>query len=978
MAQQSPDYDEVVFGFTLKNLGSYNVTVAIKKDEVYLPIMELFNIFEVYYTIEGQNVLKGTYLSSEFPMTIDPVKRLIVVGDNRYRLTKQDIFKGDMDIYLSRDKWEEIFGVRSTVNMNRLQIMAETNKNLYVFVRMKAARERENMQSTSLVPEKYPLLLDRRRSLLGGGVLDYSLTSSLNRFTPLSNTYTLTGGGEVLGGDFQGSLIGVTGETPSFTNVRWRYVVRDNDYFSSLTAGQVLTGSNFIPSVTGISLSNEPVEPRVLFDNYVVDGYTDPESQVELYLNDRLVDFQTSNAAGYYRFQFPLTYGTMRVTIKTYSKYGDINVQQKQIQVPFTFVPKGVLTYNAQAGQGNYLYGLSKNVYFGNANLIYGATDWMSLTGGIEQSVNSGLQRPIYHAGFSSRLFSQYILDADIAPNSYYKFDANALFAYDAGIFVQYAKYLVTDTLLGTMPQQNANLSFYLPLNFISQGTGFRFSENYTDAASERLLSPRLDLNMRLANVQLLMSYSETGIGTDLRPWSLNGTGIITATAMYVVPGGDVPGFLRTFLFRGEAAYDMQTKSVMDVNFEASKTFFQNLQLNLQVDRNIPAQSTFFEVGLIMDLDFTRESSVFDESAGNLTSRHSLYGSIALDQNNGMMLLSNRDQTNKGGADVVMFTDDNNDSEYDAGDELIASNGVKVGGMGKVTVGGDSIVHVSELQNYFRYNLQVNKQQIDPNLVPLIDKFSFVVDPNQFKRIEIPFYRGGTISGTAYLDNNGKQSPLSGARIIMRAKDGKAVDTLRTFADGGFYKMDVAPNSYTLTIDSTQLRFLQAVQKGGPLDVVVHRGREADIIDTLEIVVEKVTPKVKEEIDKQTVPAIVPQKEPETKREAADTLSKVYMKKVLPDSVRGGSKTEASSDILSAAHHEETLRLLRFARPSNQSLQPPVRQSPDDSRTAKKAFSHPDRMAPHGASGLPGGRQDKGRAMLTSVDLSKTVSSLRD
>jgi len=452
----------------------------------------------------------------------------------------------------------------------------------------------------------------------------------------------------------------------------------------------------------------------------------------------------------------------------------------------------------------------------------------------------------------------------------------------------------VTDTLIGATPQQNASVSVYLPLNFISQGTGFRFSENYTDAATGKLLSPRLDLATRLASVQLLMSYTEEAFGTDVRPWTLNGTGLITGTAMYVVPGGqNVPGFLRTFLFRGEATYDMQTKSMEDVNFEASKSFFQVLQFSLQVDRNIPARSTFFEAGLIMDLDFTRESSVFDESAGDFTSRHSLYGSVAFDQNNGMMLLSNRDETDKGGVDVVMFVDDNNDSVYDSGDELIAAKGVKVGGMGRIVVGSDSVVHVSELQDYFRYNLEVNKQQIDPNLVPLIDKFSFVVDPNQFKRIAIPFYRGGTISGTAYLEENGERSPLSGARVIMRTRDGKPVDTLRTFADGGFYKMDVAPDSYMLSVDSMQLKFLQAAQEGGPLEVTVHRYRDADVIDTLEIDVVKLAPKTeaqvekpteaalqlneKKEAEKQPAAVVKPQKEPKAQLESADSLSKGFM-----------------------------------------------------------------------------------------------------
>jgi tol-pal system protein YbgF len=190
-----------------------------------------------------------------------------------------------------------------------------------------------------------------------------------------------------------------------------------------------------------------------------------------------------------------------------------------------------------------------------------------------------------------------------------------------------------------------------------------------------------------------------------------------------------------------------------------------------------------------------------------------------------------------------LFVDNNNNGVYDAGDELIPAKGIKVDGMGRIELGRDSVIHVSELQNYFRYNLEVDRQQIDPNLVPTIDKFSFVVDPNQFRRIEIPFYRGGTVSGTVYLDNQGVRTPMSGARVIMRSNGKGRGDTLHTFSDGGFYTMNVAPGSYTLMVDPTQLQFLQAVQKDGPLSVTVHRSLQGDIIDTLELVLEKPAPK---------------------------------------------------------------------------------------------------------------------------------------
>ncbi|MBN2188896.1 MAG: OmpA family protein, partial [Chitinispirillaceae bacterium] len=219
-------------------------------------------------------------------------------------------------------------------------------------------------------------------------------------------------------------------------------------------------------------------------------------------------------------------------------------------------------------------------------------------------------------------------------------------------------------------------------------------------------------------------------------------------------------------------------------------------------------------------------------------SRHSLYGSLGFDR--GVPFLINREQAGKGGADVVMFVDDDDDGTYDAGEELIPAKAIKVDGMGKLQQRGNGFIRVSQLQNYFRYNLEVDRRQIDPNLVPKIDRFSFVVDPNQFKRIEIPFYRGGTITGTVYLEDKGARTPLSGTRVIIeQSPHGTSVDTVRTFADGGFYAMNIAPGSYMLTVDPAQRLFLHMIQKNGPLGVTVRRSQEGDIIDSLEIVLMK-------------------------------------------------------------------------------------------------------------------------------------------
>ena len=811
------------------------------------------------------------------------------------------MFKGDMDIYISIEKFEEIFGITSTVNINRLQISAETSKELPALVHKKTAQDQLEMGPAPLTNVKYPLRYALDRSLLSGSVLDYSITTSLDKFKTTGTSYTVTGGAEVAGGDIQGSVVGDNGKSAAVSDMHWRYVTRGNNYFSSLTAGQLTTVSGFIPKAIGIAVTNEPVEPRVMFDNYVVDGFTDPQSDVELYLNDRLIGFQRTNAAGYYRFQFPLTYGTEKITVKTFSKYGDINVSEKQVQVPFSFVPKGVLSYTLQAGKVDDNTGAMPNAYFGNAHLNYGATNWLTLNTGIEQSEHTGIQKPIYDVGFSSRLFTQYIFDVDVAPDAYYRVDANALFASNAGLYASYAKYVLNDSLLGATPQQSASLALYFPFSFISTGTSFRISEDYSETVLGRQLATRFDFSTRLTNIQLLLGYSENKIGAITNPLALNGNGILTATAMYIIPSVSLlPRFLQASLLRSVATYDMQFHTFQDLTVQLSKTVMQIFQFNLGFERKFTNNTTMVEAGLIMDLNFTRTSSVFDYANETVTSRQSVYGSVSFDR--GKPFLSNREQVGKGGVNVLLFVDNNYNGKYDAGDELIPARGVKVDGMGKVELGKDSIIRVTQLESYFRYNLEVDRQQIDPNLVPIIDKFSFVIDPNQMRKIEIPFYRGGTISGNVYFDREGMCTPLSGGRVILLATKGNFGDTLHTFADGGFYAMNLAPGNYTLAVDPVQLKFIQAIQKEGPLTVTVHRSAQGDIVENLVIVCESLFKSTKPAQEADTAKFIPKERElivpPPVKREPVDsTIRKEYSEPVPLPARKENSDTTQQKEI---------------------------------------------------------------------------------
>jgi hypothetical protein len=145
-------------------------------------------------------------------------------------------------------------------------------------------------------------------------------------------------------------------------------------------------------------------------------------------------------------------------------------------------------------------------------------------------------------------------------------------------------------------------------------------------------------------------------------------------------------------------------------------------------------------------------------------------------------------------------------------------------------------LRLTQLQSYYRYNLKVNRNAIaNPTLVPEKTEFSFITDPNQYKRIELAFYRGGIVEGKVYIDKATGTLGQGGLRLLIKGTTNKYEETVRTFSDGGFYAMDIPPGKYTIEVDQTQLGFLQVTNPKGALNFEIHALSEGDYIEGLEI-----------------------------------------------------------------------------------------------------------------------------------------------
>jgi outer membrane usher protein FimD/PapC/cell division septation protein DedD len=838
---QNNDLDEyeVYLNFRYRGIIKTVVISYYKNDEFYLPVSELFSLFSIEHSIDGL-VIQGEFGIDRTPYTIDLKQNIIKFDNSRTKITVNDFLVKEIDSYLRADLFYQAFGLNFSIDFNNLTLSLETDRELPA-IQQAIRQQRRELADSYLSPQiQYDLRYDRERPFLDGGFLDYNLSTNI---TPNSSVYNLNTsvGLQVYGGDLQGAIFG--SYSNNFTtfgtdNLRWRYMYRDTKWLSKIVIGQTTTDGFSANSYTGIRLTNDPIEPRLFFDEYEVQGETIPQSEVELYMNNALIDFQQSDELGNYRFLTPITYGSSQLNLKIYGPTGQIIERSQRIQVPFTFQPEGVFHYTLNAGRlDNPIFGKTTQDYTAQVNGAYGITEWLTAKGGVEYYQGYHNRLPTFTSSLSSRIASNYIFTVEAASQAYYRGLLNVIYANSASFNIDYTNFTEGFSIYNpSNDDKRLVASVFYPFKFWGLPFNLRASTFSKIRNSSRNLSTfRLDANSRLGKLNLRIGYSDQYSGKIdlLNPTE---TAYLETSATYSLSRNrNFPPYLRGVFLRAQMRYQPTVDEFDSAELLISRNVFQRGRFQLSFGRNFNANYNTLRFSLVVELNKARSSSTFNNIRGNNNFTQNIRGSIGYDSNYQNFIFTSRNQVGRSGAAIQLFVDNNNNGSFDDGDDPIKGNAVRVKRSGATSTTKNGVLYYTQMQPYFYYNMEMNKANIqNPMLVPEFEKFGLITDPNRFKKVEIPFYMSGVMEGMVErLLESGSKTGVSGLRVFLTSEDGDVRKEIRTFSDGSFYDYEIPPGKYVLEVDSTQLNILNRKSIPAKLEFEVKAIPEGDFVEGL-------------------------------------------------------------------------------------------------------------------------------------------------
>lgn len=791
-AQTVREYEEIPVSINIQRVGTTEMPALIYNETVYLPVIDLFDFLKINIVSRDPDAVSGTFIQPNSTFLFDvPNNRIVYMGKN-FELKPNSIIKTAGNLYLRSNYFGEVFGLNCMFNFRSLSVVISTDIELPILREMRQEQMRNNLGKLQGA-FKADAFVGRKNPLLYFGTADYAfVTSAGNEDTPRDTRASLGLGGIIAGGETN-VILNYRSNAPFSGRQQyylWRYVDNDLPFARQFLAGKIRgqSISSIYAPIVGVQITNSPTTYRRSFGTYVLSNYTEPNWTVELYVNGVLINYVKANAAGFYRFNVPLVYGNTNIKLRFYGPFGQERFSEQNINIPFTFLPKGEFEYTASGGVVEDGF----DTRFARFSSNYGLTRNITIGGGFEylSSITSGSKIPFVNTSF--RLFSNLLISAE------HDFDVRTktTLSYNSVSGLQFELhnnwFRNGQTAINTLflEDHKAIVSFPMRGRLISAFTRFSLQEikllNTRYTASEWMISGVIkNFNASVNTFALFFRDSDAYIYSN---YSLG---------------------LRVFqnlLLTQHLQYEYTANKVISVRSELEKRIFRNGYLNLSFERNYISDIDNIEFGLRYDFSFAQTRFSVRKTNDVYRTLQAVNGSLIHDGKSGITDFNNYTSIGKGAILLIPYVDINGNNRRDK-DEPDAP-GLKVmvnGGRLERRVKNNTIL-ITDLEAYTNYNIELDPSEFDRVAWRLLKKnYTVVVESNLVKNIEIPVSVLGEVGGRVLLLDEEGENGIGSIEINIYNEKSKKIAQTTSEVDGYFSYLGLVPGNYTAKINIEKL-----------------------------------------------------------------------------------------------------------------------------------------------------------------------------
>lgn len=772
------------------------------------------------------NNLVGFIGSEKNQYTINFDENRIIIGGKSIDFSNK--FKEEFGTrYLEASILLEAFGVNITFNPRSLTAKLKSRFEIPFIKKLRLQRMRNNINKLQKKEVIVDTIIRRDYHLFEFGTLDWELNSAQNTKGNVNSAIRLNIGTEL----FYGAANFTANYTPKEQisikdiGVNWRWVNNDNKYISQARIGRVGRQNNNnnnsnTNNLIGATINNSPNTVRRAGGSYTITDNTEPNWNVELYINDVLIDYVAADAYGLYVFKVPIIYGYNTLKLKFYGPLGEERTEERVINTPYTFAEAKTITYSLTAAVSPNNY----KEYFSSVNFNYGVTRNLTMSGGLQYSSNTTKANFFPFMKVAYQPLSIMVLTFDYLHNKSLASIMNLNITKNAFLSVNYLR--VIEKQSNKLAQLNVGFSMPFASKYFSGFTGISWNRDIYELFNYDQIRFRASGYFKKLRVNSSSFVNWTSENTPQ---------ISTSLALSY-------NFKNNLSVITEGAYDAALNKLKTIGARLQLKISE-INLSANYGRNFTSTKNNYSLNMSYNLPFSRLniSNSYDEEVLNTSQAAS--GSMTINSRNGVLHTGNNSAIGKAGLLLYPFLDLNENGTFDSGEEKVLISSVKISGAKAVISKRDSIVRVFDLNSFVNHTVEFS----DTNLNNIAWRFKhktykILTDPNQYKKVYIPVISVGELSGMVYLTLDSKKRGQGRVNIQIFDKKGKKVtETLSEF-DGYFSYLGLKPGKYTVRVDPEQLKKLNYKTLLTAQEIVIKVDRYGDIVDNISFNISEIKP----------------------------------------------------------------------------------------------------------------------------------------
>jgi len=825
--------EEVLVALNFKNIGEIEMGAYICKDNYYISVPALFTFLKINNKIDfTSHTISGFYLNEKNVYRIDNTNHSISIGKKKIELKPTDIIYTDTDIFLKSDYFASLFGLENAFNMRKLTIVMSSQLELPIIKEMRLAKIRENLQKMKhgFIPDT---TIVRDRPVFQFGTASWFVNTNQSINNQINNSkkssheqYQLELGGILLGGEFNADF-NFGNNNPYFKRngyYYWKYAFDDYKYLTRIKVGNlsVQSKSTILYPTLGLQITNTPNSLRKSFGTYVLSDYTQPNWNVELYVNDVLIGFTKADTNGFFSFDVPIVYGQTETSLRFYGPNGEEEISRKRFVTPFTRIPQNEFEYTLSFG----VIENHDNSPFTNIKTNYGLTKNITIGAALEYNKSLEYNKTIPSFSFAVQPFSQLLLAGNYSHNLMLNGLVNYTTVNNIRFEFDYTKYDENQDAIIYNYLQTMKGSVSVPLHIKRFNGQVRFNfygntyiGNSSNTNGELLIMGAIkQFNFNLTTHSSHYSYGQRMLYSTL------------------FSNIHLP---RNFNLIPSIRYQYDDSGLLYTKVDMRKRIFKNGEVNLVYEHQFVSDKDYVTLGLRYDFNIMAVNSSSNWSQNGSSYSQSASGSLIFQPNAGFVDFNNRSSIGTAEIKLIPFLDVNNNGKMDSDEPIVSDVDIKFGRGKKVITKNGSVIF-SGLEPYVENNIELNGNKLSNIAWQIENKnISIMLNPNQLRSIYIPIVVVGEIGGIVNKSENGVTKYLNGIKVNIFDRNHRLVASILSEQDGYFSYLGLKDGNYTVEMDTDQLASLNFTANQTVIPLEIKNGTNGTLIDNLEFILTK-------------------------------------------------------------------------------------------------------------------------------------------